>query len=667
MGKRSVRPANAIFRGRTEFLCHNAQQMDSGFTRASSSRRIGQGVVLVFLAMAAGIYLFRVPEHPPGFAIDESSICYNAFTISQTGADEQGSSWPLFFRAFGEYKNPTLIYVLAAIFKITGPSIAVARSLTASFGVLTGVLLGLLAWQITRKMFGAIVVAVTALFTPWLYESSRLVFEVAIYPALVALFLLFVWRASLRARWKWSDIVALSASLALLTYSYSIGRLLAPLLALGLAWFVSRERWRGIVATWILYGASLIPLLVFHLNHPGALTNRFKAITYFKAGDSTAAAIAGFAKHYFANINPWRWLVIGEGDIRDHLQGMGSLLAVSVVLAVFGLAIVLRQHRQDAWWRFVIYSLLVSPVPASLTTNPFPQLRLVAFPIFFLVLMIPAVSWLDQARTKLRGVGKRPWLTGALLLVISQGLIFQWRYHKGAPGLWYVFDARFPRKVLAPALATGQFPIFLRDEPGQTGYIHALWYGVLAGLDPGRFTRLLSGQPPPAGAVVISTGPACTECRLMARSLNYIVYSVPPYRENALQEKKPITVFAANILCENPPGTLSAGQPVTLRFLIRNISNAEWPATGNAEGKGAVFLQSRWRTETGEIVPGHETEKSVPYDVEPGDTIGLTLEVTPPEQGGYLLEVDLLQKEIARFSEHGSSPWTGNVTVTAKR
>ena len=29
IGKRSLRPANAIFRGRTEFLCHNAQQMDS--------------------------------------------------------------------------------------------------------------------------------------------------------------------------------------------------------------------------------------------------------------------------------------------------------------------------------------------------------------------------------------------------------------------------------------------------------------------------------------------------------------------------------------------------------------------------------------------------------------------------------------------------------------
>jgi hypothetical protein len=155
---------------------------------------------------------------------------------------------------------------------------------------------------------------------------------------------------------------------------------------------------------------------------------------------------------------------------------------------------------------------------------------------------------------------------------------------------------------------------------------------------------------------------------LMVRALNYIVYLVPPYRRDSLKDKASIEVFQANILCENPPSTLSAGQPVTLRFLIKNISHAEWPATGGADGKGAVLLQSRWRTESGEIVPSDAAEQAVPYDVEPGDTIGLTLEVAPPAAAGdYVLDVDLVQKEIARFSEHGSIPWTSRVRVVAKQ
>ena len=85
------------------------------------------------IAFAAGLYFYYVPGHPPGFSIDESSICYNAWTISQTGHDEYGQSWPLFFRGFGEYKSPTIIYTLAALFRIAGPSIDVARFLAAAW------------------------------------------------------------------------------------------------------------------------------------------------------------------------------------------------------------------------------------------------------------------------------------------------------------------------------------------------------------------------------------------------------------------------------------------------------------------------------------------------------------------------------------------------------
>ena len=82
-------------------------------------------------------------------------------------------------------------------------------------------------------------VAITALLTPWLFESSWLVFEVGLYPALVCLFLLVLWRDGQRARWSWSDVFALTVTLSLLTYSYSIGRLLAPLLALGHGFFTA--------------------------------------------------------------------------------------------------------------------------------------------------------------------------------------------------------------------------------------------------------------------------------------------------------------------------------------------------------------------------------------------------------------------------------------------
>src|SRR5689334_2018177 len=80
------------------------------------------------------LYTRNLTTNPRGFFIDESSIAYNAYTIAQTGHDEFGISWPLYFRAFGEYKNPVHVYLLAGIYRVTGPSILSARLLSALAG-----------------------------------------------------------------------------------------------------------------------------------------------------------------------------------------------------------------------------------------------------------------------------------------------------------------------------------------------------------------------------------------------------------------------------------------------------------------------------------------------------------------------------------------------------
>ncbi|HEX8353788.1 MAG TPA: glycosyltransferase family 39 protein, partial [Pyrinomonadaceae bacterium] len=422
--------------------------------------------VLAFAFYAAG-----VPDNPPGFYIDESSIAYNAHALAETGRDEHGEAWPLYFRAFGDYKNPTYVYLLAAVFRLTGPGVTAARMLSAALGALAALLLGLLAARMTGGARVGAVVALSALLTPWLYESSRLVFEVAAYPAACALFLLALWRAAAKERWAVSDALALAAALALLTYTYSVGRLLAPLLAAGLALFVTRRNLARVALAWGAYAAALVPLLVYALRHPGALAGRFRLITYVTPEGGLADHARAFALRYLADVNPWRWLVTGERNIRDHLPDAPALLAATLLLALFGLSVVLRERGREPWWRFQLYALAASVVPAALTVNDFPQLRLIAFPVFLHVLAAPAAARLLDGgrRTKVA-------LCAVVALLLAQGAHFQWRFHARPPERWYVFDARFPRAILAPALeaARGR-PVYLQDPPGRSGYIQALW------------------------------------------------------------------------------------------------------------------------------------------------------------------------------------------------
>ena len=54
------------------------------------------------LVIAVGVALFvhfwRIGSVPRGFSADECSIAYNAYCIARTGADEYGTSWPMYFR-----------------------------------------------------------------------------------------------------------------------------------------------------------------------------------------------------------------------------------------------------------------------------------------------------------------------------------------------------------------------------------------------------------------------------------------------------------------------------------------------------------------------------------------------------------------------------------------
>src|SRR6185369_4835883 len=170
----------------------------------------------------------------------------------------------------------------------------------------------LLAWRITKQRLVALVLTMAAILTPWLFELSRVVVEVALYPLLIGLLLLLVHHLSQKERWAWLHALALAFVFALLTYTYSIGRLLGPLLALGLLVFLNRIQFWSIAKVWIFYGLSLLPLLIFQRTHPGALSARYQLLTFITPQTSYAEDVLECCKHFLGNINPWKMVVSGD-------------------------------------------------------------------------------------------------------------------------------------------------------------------------------------------------------------------------------------------------------------------------------------------------------------------------------------------------------------------
>src|SRR6266850_123565 len=496
-------------------------------------------VILLFF-----LYVDVLSTNPPGFYVDESGIAYNAYLLSHTGAGEFGGRFPLFFQFYTsgwtQWANPTQIYLLAIPFLIFKPSIWLARVYSASWMFAACLLLGFLARQISgRRRIGAIV-TLLALLTPWLFEVSRLVFETYFYPMALVLFLVAVHYAQRKQSWSWLTIGTLAATLMLLTYTYTIGRLLGPLLAFGLVLFAtSRERLIGLAKTWLLFGITLIPILVFKLRHPEALTQRFYLISYIKPESPWREIVPKFIRRYLEDFSLINLLIDGDGNPRHHMPGsLGSFLAGVFVLAIIGVVIVLARHWRDPWWRFVLFGTLVSVVPGALTQDQFHSLRLIAYPIFLLLLTVPALQFLIARPTKpqtfaevtdvhpapkaMSGFARGAILSMLLLATVMQAMYFQSVFRREGSQRGYVFDAAY-KEVFDAAMALPDRPIYLVDGTSP-GYVHAYWYATVEGRNRADLIHMEEGIRPPMGTLVIGSEANCGNCQVIRRSGEYILY-----------------------------------------------------------------------------------------------------------------------------------------------
>jgi hypothetical protein len=490
------------------------------------------------------LYIAGLTENPPGFYVDESAVSYNALTIYLWGQGDSGHPWPLFFPVYPYapdrylgYADPVQIYLLAALYSVFPPSVFLSRALEATAMFLASMLLGFLAKRISNSRLIGIIVALTAMLTPWLFEIGRIAFAAGLYPLMVVLLLLALYSAYRKDRWSLIHSVLIALALALTTYTYAIGRLLGPFLAFGLTLFATDlKRLKNVLITWLAYGITLLPLLVFHLRHPGALTGRYKmTVGYITREMGYGEILSEFISHYSRNLSLENILFIGDPIIRHHVSKAAPILAGTFFLAVIGVLLIAAKYRSDPWWRFVVYGLFVSVIPASLTIDEFHSLRLAAFPVFLIVLTVPALMWLLADARKKVGAG-RSWrdlfvskrarymaLTMVLTVTVFQAVLFQIHFWDVGPNRGDFFDSSFPA-VFAAAMEQPKRPIYLIDE----NYYHTFWQAAIQGIDTSDLVRLEPGERPPPNSIVLSDERACRTCDIIVQHYPFGVYETPP-------------------------------------------------------------------------------------------------------------------------------------------
>jgi hypothetical protein len=524
--------------------------------------RVTQKALRILLCAMALILLFRfytwgVSQNPPGFFLDESATAYNAYLVSRTGAGEFGPRFPLLFRQFAvsnpTHMNPLAIYWMAIVFRFIHPSVAVARASAAFWMFAACLLLGVLAKRISGQRTVGIIVAGTALLTPWFFEIGRLVFDAHLIAFTVVLFLLAAYRLQSKETWNWRDVASVAGSLAVITYGYFSGRALAPLYALGLLLFATTwRRFIGVIKTWLAYGVTLLPLILFNRSHPGVVTKRLWEVTYINPGapwKEVASQVAEFVRCYLQDQSLTPLLLTGDGHWPHHVEGSGgAIFFATFILAMAGLLLVIARRWREPWWRFVLYGLAVSIVPGAITDWPFHEVRLMGYAVFLLVVTVPALEWLlapadpkhrvgDRTDTTHHGEPDRAVIVShgppravrlgivAVLLAatVAQAVDFQIIFWRQGPERYFAFDVLY-KPLYDAAVARPERPIYLENGQWGPAYMDAYWYATVEGRPISEFVRLAEGAKPPSGAIVLSSNSDCQNCEVIQKSGAYELY-----------------------------------------------------------------------------------------------------------------------------------------------
>ncbi|MDQ0111109.1 hypothetical protein J2T15_000525 [Paenibacillus harenae] len=196
-------------------------------------------LILVLFAVGALARLLYAGAIPAGFNQDEASIGYDAYAILHYGIDRNGIHLPIHLIAWGSGQNALYAYLSMPFILLFGLNELSVRAVNIVFG-----LVGMIAfYMIAKQLFKQKEAAGTAMFLiaicPWHMMMSRWALESNLFPTLVLLAVLFLFKSIHQPRWFTLFAITIAISL----YAYGTAYFFVPVFVLGvLILFIARKK-----------------------------------------------------------------------------------------------------------------------------------------------------------------------------------------------------------------------------------------------------------------------------------------------------------------------------------------------------------------------------------------------------------------------------------------
>jgi 4-amino-4-deoxy-L-arabinose transferase-like glycosyltransferase len=360
-------------------------------------------VSIIFVGFLLRFY--QLGTNPPSLYWDEVALGYNAYSIAETGKDEEGKFLPIqYFRSFGDFKPPVYIYAAVPMIKLFGLNEWTTRFPSAFFGSLSIILTYLITQKILKRLSASeeaflstdriewisLLAALMLAISPWHTQISRVAYEanVALFLVLLGvwLFLKYIENENRQLRY----IIFSGVSFVLTFYTFNSNRVFTPLLVALLAILYRRQLFhtakdirKSLIALMISF-AILLPLLPHLASSQGQL--RYKEVNIFSDPEVVAisnARIARLGNTWWAGILNNRrilyaqnWLdgyfkqfsgkflfISGDVNPRFSIQDVGELYIVELPFILIGLYLFASRRKSEHL--LILAWMLLGPIPAA--------------------------------------------------------------------------------------------------------------------------------------------------------------------------------------------------------------------------------------------------------------------------------------------------------------
>lgn len=323
-------------------------------------------ILIVILGFILRIY--KLGKIPFGFFCDEASIGYNAYSLIHYGVDEWHTSWPLFFKAFGEFKSPVMIYSSLPFIYFLGLSEFSVRLVSVIYGTITIMAIYFLTKQFFNRQIGVI----TALFlaiSPWHIHFSRVSLEGLTPFVLFTILATYFWLKFLKNQ-KFGYLSILLFSLAF--YSYFPARIFIPLFFISLVlvnWKYLFKNYSQTIKLFI-FGLILISPMIFHLISGDGLSRWQQVQGEFNLLNLTQKYFEYFSTDF----------LFFQGDIdfngqfitRHSIRNMGEFYLLQLPLIIIGSFYFLK-NKSKKESLVLFFWLLFYPLCDLFTSSTSPQ------------------------------------------------------------------------------------------------------------------------------------------------------------------------------------------------------------------------------------------------------------------------------------------------------